>query len=153
MLGNIPILRYDRHHHWMWVLRRIVPPSRVFVSIALIVFIGIIIINTIFEFLSLIGLFTLSILIIQTGWLGYVYLDWRTRNIRLYSDGRLDYEFGILYRDGKSVSMRFGAVRYRYHNRIGTLLDCADLVLPFDAGILEDIGYFREFWNIAQGRE
>jgi hypothetical protein len=34
-------------------------------------------------------------------------------------------------------------LRYHYHDRIGTWLDCADLLLPLDTGIVPDIPDFQ----------
>ena len=154
MLGNVPWLRYNRHHHWLWILRRSFPSTKQATTVDSCFLAGLIVVANLFEFEVILSLwiFIFGIILVEVSWLTYVFLDWRTRHIRLFSDGRLDYEYGILFRKGISVSMRFGSVRYLYRDRIGTWLDCADILLPFDAGTLEDISDFRLFWDIAQGR-
>lgn len=156
MLGNVPFCRYYRHHHVLWIVRKAFPTKNIRKVILVLLFAGLVLTPVYLDgnMISGMGLGFIFIGILSTEmlWLGYTVLDWKTRTIRLYSDGRLDYEYGILFRKGISVSMRFGTVQYVFHDRIGTWLDCADLLLPFDAGTISDIPDFTVFWSIAQGR-
>jgi hypothetical protein len=155
MLVNAPHLLYNRHHHPLWIFRRLTPnPKSAVVFIAGSVFLLYIITDKV-ELDSDLGvraLFFTTLALMPLGRLALVLVDWRTRNIRLYSDGRLDYVSGIFHRRGQSVSTRFGFIQYRYPSSFRVWLDCADLILPFDAGMITDIPDFKQFWDIAQGR-
>ena len=154
MLPNIPNLVYDRHHHWIWLLRRAWPHGKL---LALMSVLALALSAAMWSavdgqiVLWVAGLFGISGAI-EAPWFGYIWLDWRTRRIRLYSDGRMEYAYGILDSNVTNAPMRFGVVRYHYHDRIGKWLDYADLFLPFEAGVIPDIADFETFWNLAQGR-
>lgn len=148
-------LRYERRHHWRWLVRRMFPAVlRLAIWSAAIGFIlsrpgmqyGIPA-----EVFAILVILFLLVLLESLGLL-FIYYDWRTRTIRLFADGRLDYEYGIFVRKGIGISARFGALRYNFNDFLGRFLDCADLILPFDGGVIKDIPSFHFFWEVAQGR-
>lgn len=154
MLENNPYPRYNRRHHPAWIFRHSFPSGKYLWSWLPTLLVGILmVINKVGDvFLILLGaILALMTLNILTRLLCY-FLKWLFRRIHLYSDGRMEYKYGIWSNDVISASMRFGIVRYRYHDRIGRWLDYADLELPFNEGTIECVPNFREFWEIAQGR-
>ena len=157
MPGNSPILTYEYRHHWQWLLRRMSAPLlrlAIWSLIALSIFL--LMVHVLRDNAILYPYFlllpTLLLIVREIFYLAYIYLDWMSRKIRLYSDGRLEYICGILIKKGLSVQTRFGVIRYKYRNRINHWLDCADLELPFGAGQIEDIPRFRLFWELVHNR-
>ena len=149
-----PTVRFESRHHWKWMTRRILlgPKKSLFLASGCLIII--ILVNASSDLsLFIFPIIFFGSLILSEGLrLFWIYMDWKSRSIRLYSDGRLEYEYGIWTRHGLSVSLRFGSVRYDYRDRMDSYLDCADVVLPFDSGIVEAIPRFHTFWEISQGR-
>ena len=154
MILNPPVLLYDKHHHPLWILRRLWPRGKMLLLSAGFppTLTGLMWFDA--DGMTVLWVAAAFVVVTLAAFapLGYVLLDWRTRHIRLYSDGRLEYQYGIWDQNVINAPMRFGVVRYRYHDRIGKWLDCADVYLPFDAGVIPDVADFEEFWDLAQGR-
>ena len=154
MFTNVTVERYHRRHHWLWILRRLFcRPQHLVVWCVLILIALWLMVEGQSDHLKLFGGSVLFVLLlISVAYFSSVILDWHMRHIRVFSDGRLDYETGILSPKCTSLSLRFGVIRYVFHDRIGHWLDCGDLILPFGEGCIEDIPDFKVFWDIAQGR-
>ena len=154
MIANRPVERYSRRHHWVWILRQAMRnPGLLLGWGALFLFAGFLWTHGQSSAVQAAGgLYALIMLLVGAAFLVGVILDWSVRRIRLFSDGRLDYQSGVLSPKCLSLSMQFGMIRYVFHGRISAWQGCADLILPFGEGSIEDIADFRRFWELAQGR-
>lgn len=147
-------IRFEGRHHWTWIAQRL----GIFTGRTLLIIISVMVLLIAMlssrdaGLMMIFGAFTLAWITFGGVKVAKIYLEWRSRYIRLYSDGRLEYQYGVLKREGLSISLRLGAVRYFHNNLIEEYLDCANIVLPFDNGTLESIPNFRLFWEISQGR-
>jgi hypothetical protein len=151
-----PTIRFESRHHWIWIIRHMRPVlgryKILFFGVAGLLFLLLFLIGSDIELIIFPGFVFTAWILIEGGNVFWIYMDWKSRNIRLYSDGRLEYEFGVWKREGFTLSMRFGSVKYSNTHWMDKYLNCADVILPHDHLTLEAVPQFRTFWRISLGR-